>query len=64
MHKLFLPFPLSIELFKYGHRKSQSVQHSPLRMWYLFCLWCGTKFEDRDDLQSNCPGDTRELHDE
>ena len=35
-----------------------------LRMWYMYCLWCGTKFEDGDDLGANCPGDTRELHDE
>ena len=33
-------------------------------MWYLYCLGCGTKFEDADDLSANCPGDTREAHDE
>jgi hypothetical protein len=34
-----------------------------LRMEYLYCLWCGTKFENADDIGKNCPGDTREIHD-
>ena len=35
-----------------------------LRMEYQYCLWCGTRFKDSDDLNANCPGDTREDHDE
>ncbi|XP_060100260.1 G patch domain-containing protein 11 [Heteronotia binoei] len=29
-----------------------------LREHYLYCIWCGTAYEDQDDLSSNCPGDT------
>lgn len=34
-----------------------------LRITYFYCIWCGTKYEDSDDLQSHCPGDTAEAHD-
>lgn len=35
-----------------------------LRTIHLYCIWCGTKFEDEDDLSTNCPGDTADAHDE
>ncbi|VDI81820.1 Hypothetical predicted protein [Mytilus galloprovincialis] len=35
-----------------------------LRTIHLYCIWCGTKFEDEDDLTTNCPGDTADAHDE
>ena len=35
-----------------------------IRMEYQYCLWCGTRFSDADDLRQNCPGDRREDHDE
>ncbi len=35
-----------------------------LRTEYLYCLWCGTKFDGGEDLGQNCPGDTREAHDD
>ncbi|UYV60496.1 GPATCH11 [Cordylochernes scorpioides] len=34
-----------------------------LRETYFYCIWCGTKFEDTDDLAANCEGNTREDHD-
>merc|ERR1712210_408875 len=30
-----------------------------LRTDYLFCIWCGITFENSDDLNSNCPGNSR-----
>ncbi|XP_056423394.1 G patch domain-containing protein 11 isoform X2 [Hyla sarda] len=36
---------------------------SYLRGQHLYCIWCGTTYEDEEDLQSNCPGDTSEDHD-
>ena len=35
-----------------------------LREAYFFCTWCGTKFKDVQDMEANCPGDTRDAHDE
>lgn len=36
---------------------------SYLRGQHLYCIWCGTAFQDEEDIQSNCPGDTSEDHD-
>ncbi|XP_017013183.2 G patch domain-containing protein 11 [Drosophila takahashii] len=33
-----------------------------LRTAYLFCYWCGTHYEDNEDLGTNCPGLTRDDH--
>lgn len=35
-----------------------------LRKQYFYCLWCGTTFTDEPDLAANCPGQTREDHDD
>ncbi|XP_012971482.1 G patch domain-containing protein 11 isoform X2 [Mesocricetus auratus] len=34
-----------------------------LREEHLYCIWCGTAFEDKEDLSSNCPGPTSADHD-
>jgi len=36
------------------------LQH--LRGTHFYCFWCGTNYEDTDDLQSNCPGEAEEDH--
>lgn len=33
-----------------------------LRKKYFYCIWCGTKFNDEDDLRDSCPGSTRNDH--
>ena len=35
---------------------------SYLRGFHLYCIWCGTKYDDQQDLSSNCPGSTRDDH--
>ncbi|XP_007521077.1 G patch domain-containing protein 11 isoform X2 [Erinaceus europaeus] len=35
-----------------------------LRGEHLYCIWCGTAYEDKDDLSSNCPGPTSADHDD
>ncbi|XP_067277337.1 G patch domain-containing protein 11 [Pseudorasbora parva] len=37
---------------------------SYLRGVHFYCIWCGTAFDDEDDLSSNCPGDTAADHDD
>ena len=37
---------------------------SYLRQTYFYCLYCGTRFSDAQDLAENCPGETRDDHDE
>lgn len=34
-----------------------------LRNVYCYCIWCGIKFNDSEDIHSNCPGNTAEAHD-
>lgn len=34
-----------------------------LRLTHFYCIWCGTAFEDMEDLGQNCPGDNAESHD-
>ncbi|KAK9368464.1 hypothetical protein V1509DRAFT_68566 [Lipomyces kononenkoae] len=33
-----------------------------LRVKFYYCFWCGCKYEDRADLDQNCPGVTEEDH--
>ncbi|XP_054653933.1 G patch domain-containing protein 11 isoform X2 [Dunckerocampus dactyliophorus] len=35
---------------------------SYLRGIHFYCIWCGTTFNDEEDLFSNCPGDTEADH--
>lgn len=35
---------------------------SYLRGRHFYCLWCGTTYNDEEDLCSNCPGDTAADH--
>ncbi|XP_044146054.1 G patch domain-containing protein 11 isoform X3 [Bufo gargarizans] len=35
---------------------------SYLRGQHLYCIWCGTSYQDEEDIESNCPGDTSEDH--
>ncbi|XP_072246496.1 G patch domain-containing protein 11 [Leuresthes tenuis] len=36
---------------------------SYLRGIHFYCIWCGTAYNDEEDLCSNCPGDTAADHD-
>lgn len=35
-----------------------------LREEYFYCMYCGIKFDDEQDMVRNCPGDTRKEHDD
>ncbi|XP_016119969.1 G patch domain-containing protein 11-like, partial [Sinocyclocheilus grahami] len=37
---------------------------SYLRAAHFYCIWCGTAYNDEEDLSSNCPGDTAADHDD
>uniref|UniRef100_A0A8C8S2Q7 G patch domain-containing protein 11 n=1 Tax=Pelusios castaneus TaxID=367368 RepID=A0A8C8S2Q7_9SAUR len=34
-----------------------------LREEHFYCIWCGTAYEESEDLSSNCPGDSSADHD-
>ncbi|RWS24456.1 G patch domain-containing protein 11-like protein [Leptotrombidium deliense] len=35
-----------------------------LRSEYKYCIWCGVKYATEDELNTECPGDTSEDHDD
>ncbi|KAI0346744.1 hypothetical protein BDW22DRAFT_1322252 [Trametopsis cervina] len=34
-----------------------------LRRRYAYCFWCGTEYDDQDDLEEHCPGPDEDAHD-
>ncbi|OCH88306.1 hypothetical protein OBBRIDRAFT_94146 [Obba rivulosa] len=34
-----------------------------LRQKYAYCFWCGTQYDNQDDLDANCPGPDEDAHD-
>jgi hypothetical protein len=36
---------------------------SYLRDNYAYCFWCGTQYNDNDDMDVQCPGENEEDHD-
>ena len=35
-----------------------------MRSTHFYCTWCAIKFNDAADLADNCPGDSRDAHDD
>ncbi|TDG42779.1 hypothetical protein AWZ03_010791 [Drosophila navojoa] len=46
----------------YSGAEQLELLTSYLRTAYTFCYWCGTHYESIEDLESNCPGETRDEH--
>ena len=42
----------------------QDILTNYARERYFYCCWCGCRFNDAQDLQDNCPGNDRDLHDD
>ncbi|KZT72595.1 RNA-binding domain-containing protein [Daedalea quercina L-15889] len=34
-----------------------------LRQRYAYCFWCGTEYDNQEDMDQNCPGPEEEAHD-
>ncbi|KAM4772793.1 G patch domain-containing protein 11 [Rhinophrynus dorsalis] len=51
---------LGVEL---STQEKLQILTSYLRGKHYYCIWCGTAYQDEDDLCSNCPGDSSEDHD-
>ncbi|KAI0356638.1 hypothetical protein OH77DRAFT_1436266 [Trametes cingulata] len=34
-----------------------------LRRKYAYCFWCGTQYDDQEDMEKNCPGPDEDAHD-
>uniref|UniRef100_A0A8C3DSN3 G patch domain-containing protein 11 n=1 Tax=Corvus moneduloides TaxID=1196302 RepID=A0A8C3DSN3_CORMO len=44
-------------------REKLHILTAYLREEHFYCIWCGTTYEDSEDLSSNCPGDSAADHD-
>ncbi|XP_034484946.1 G patch domain-containing protein 11 [Drosophila innubila] len=47
---------------QYSVEEQLELLMSYLRTSYQFCYWCGTHYENAEDLDTNCPGLTRDEH--
>jgi len=36
---------------------------SYLRLTYSYCFWCGMRYDNQEDMQNSCPGETEDDHD-
>ncbi|BGP24676.1 coiled-coil domain-containing protein 75-like protein [Rhodotorula toruloides] len=50
------------EWFSYDVRTRLALTLTYLRNKYNYCLWCGCQYNDRADLDANCPGEAEEDH--
>lgn len=46
-----------------SHLEKLQALTAYLREKHLYCIWCGTAYEDGEDLASSCPGDCAADHD-
>jgi hypothetical protein len=56
------PDPTEFELQDPRDQLKQVIDY--LRDTYGYCIWCGCRFDSAEEMDSECPGDTREAHDE
>ncbi|OTF69853.1 hypothetical protein BLA29_010326 [Euroglyphus maynei] len=33
-----------------------------VRKKYFYCIWCGCRYDCRENIEQNCPGNSRQLH--
>lgn len=52
----------SEEKDEFDFKERLHVLDEYIRSNYFYCLWCGYKFDNNDDIKQNCPGNSRQLH--
>ncbi|XP_055850749.1 G patch domain-containing protein 11 [Episyrphus balteatus] len=50
------------DAFEYSAAEKLEMLTSYMRTSYNYCHWCGVHYKDLDDLDSNCPGLTKDDH--
>ncbi|CAD6186692.1 unnamed protein product [Caenorhabditis auriculariae] len=58
-----LPEPQWFELEKDNLLERLVTITDYLRTRHSYCIWCGCQFENSDEMTSQCPGDSRSIHD-
>ncbi|XP_063696579.1 G patch domain-containing protein 11 [Culicoides brevitarsis] len=47
---------------KYENSEKLEMLTRYLRSCYFYCIYCGTKYENAEDFQANCPGPSKDDH--
>ncbi|RDX53138.1 hypothetical protein OH76DRAFT_1376385 [Lentinus brumalis] len=53
----------AIQFLKLGAQDRLTLVLDYLRRKYAYCFWCGTQYEDPEDMENNCPGPDEDAHD-
>lgn len=50
------------EMEEFSLQEKLEMLTNYVRTSYLFCYWCGVRYNDEEDLNTNCPGLTKDDH--
>lgn len=50
------------EIDEYEASEKLEMITTYLRTAYYYCHWCGVHYQDGDDMETNCPGSTKDDH--
>ncbi|RPD61927.1 hypothetical protein L226DRAFT_560632 [Lentinus tigrinus ALCF2SS1-7] len=53
----------AVQFLRLGAQDRLTLVLDYLRRKYAYCFWCGTQYEDAEDMDNNCPGPDEDAHD-
>ncbi|KAI0751355.1 hypothetical protein C8Q80DRAFT_1156875 [Daedaleopsis nitida] len=53
----------AVQFLRLGAHDRLTLVLDYLRRRYAYCFWCGTQYEDEEDMEQNCPGSDEDDHD-
>ncbi|KAI1792914.1 hypothetical protein LXA43DRAFT_1003783 [Ganoderma leucocontextum] len=53
----------AVQFLRLGAQDRLTLVLDYLRRKYSYCFWCGTQYDDAEDMENNCPGEDEDAHD-
>ncbi|KAM5535641.1 hypothetical protein V8D89_010628 [Ganoderma adspersum] len=53
----------AVQFLRLGTQDRLTLVLDYLRRKYSYCFWCGTRYDDAEDMENNCPGEDEDAHD-
>ncbi|KAI0773935.1 hypothetical protein C8Q74DRAFT_797877 [Fomes fomentarius] len=53
----------AVQFLRLGAQDRLTLVLDYLRRKYAYCFWCGTQYDDAEDMENNCPGPNEDAHD-
>ncbi|OBZ76435.1 G patch domain-containing protein 11 [Grifola frondosa] len=53
----------AVQFLRLGAKDRLELVLDYLRRKYAYCFWCGTQYDDDEDMEANCPGPDEDAHD-